>query len=90
MKLLCEKDKIPTDCKYINPHVVFNGIDWFICVGIEYQDKEEKPTNDGIGIDLGIKDLAICSDGNTYKNINKTSKIKKLEKSNFDMDLIKC
>ena len=34
----------------------------------------------GIGIDLGIKDLAICSDGNTYKNINKTAKVKKLEK----------
>ena len=33
-----------------------------------------------IGIDLGIKDLAICSDGNTYKNINKTAKVKKLEK----------
>ena len=35
---------------------------------------------DGIGIDLGIKDLAICSDGNKYKNINKTKKVKKLEK----------
>ncbi|MEI3171157.1 MAG: transposase [Lachnospiraceae bacterium] len=36
--------------------------------------------NDGIGIDLGIKDLAICSDGNTYKNINKSQVVKKLEK----------
>ena len=78
---LSEKNKIPTDCKYYNPHVVYDGINWFICVGIEYNDNEEKPTDEGIGIDLGIKDLAICSDGNTYKNINKTSKIKKLEKS---------
>ena len=78
---LCEKNKIPTDCKYINPHVVFDGIDWYICVAIEYQDKEGKPANNGIGIDIGIKDLAICSDGNTYKNINKSHKIKKLEKS---------
>ena len=78
---LCEKNKIPTGCKYINPHVVFDGMSWFICVGIEYQDKEEQSTNDGIGIDLGVKDLAICSDGITYKNINKTHKIKKLEKS---------
>ena len=77
---LSEKNKIPTDCKYINPHVVFNGIDWFICVGIEYADNTEMPNNKGIGIDLGIKDLAICSDKNTYKNINKTHKIKKLEK----------
>ena len=77
---LSEKNKIPTNGKYINPHVIYDGLNWFICVGIEYQDKEEKATNDGIGIDLGIKDLAICSDGNTYKNINKTQKIRKLEK----------
>lgn len=36
--------------------------------------------NEGIGIDLGIKDLAVVSDGNTYKNINKSAKVKKLEK----------
>ena len=77
---LCEKNKIPIDCKYINPHVVYNGINWFICVGIEVEDSQELPTNNGVGIDLGIKDLAVCSDGNTYKNINKTQKIKKLEK----------
>ena len=77
---LAEKNKIPTDCKYINPHVVYEGIDWFICVGIEFDDSKNIPINTGIGIDLGVKDLAICSDGNTYKNINKTQKIKKLEK----------
>ena len=31
-------------------------------------------------IDLGIKELAVCSDGTKYKNINKSQKIKKLEK----------
>lgn len=40
----------------------------------------EKPTSKGIGIDLGLKDFAIVSDGTIYKNINKTSKMKKLEK----------
>lgn len=34
----------------------------------------------GIGIDLGLKDFAIISDGSGYKNINKTAKLKKLEK----------
>ena len=77
---LSEKNKIPTNCKYINPHVVYDGMSWFICVGIEYADNTEIPVNEGIGIDLGVKDLAICSDGNTYKNINKSHKIKKLEK----------
>jgi putative transposase len=37
-------------------------------------------TNEGIGIDLGLKDFAIVSNGKTYKNINKTAKIKKSEK----------
>ena len=78
---LSEKNKIPTDCKYINPHVVYDGLNWFICVGVECDDNIEIPTNEGIGIDLGIKDLAICSDRNTYKNINKSHKIRKLEKS---------
>lgn len=77
---LSEKNKIPTNCKYINPHVVFDGVDWFITVGIEMEDNKVLPANDGIGIDLGVKELAICSDRNTYKNINKTQKIKKLEK----------
>lgn len=78
---LTEKNKIPTNCKYVNPHVVYDGLNWFICVGVEYNKNTEISLNDGIGIDLGIKDLAICSNGITYKNINKTQKIKKLEKS---------
>ena len=47
---------------------------------VEYEDCTEIPSNEGIGIDLGIKDLSICSDGSTYKNINKTQRVKKLEK----------
>lgn len=77
---LAEKHRIPTDCKYINPRVTFDGVNFWISVGIEYENNLELPTNEGIGIDLGIKDLAICSDKNIYKNINKTSKVKKIEK----------
>lgn len=39
-----------------------------------------QPTGEGLGIDLGIKDLAIISDGRTFKNINKSSKVRSLEK----------
>jgi putative transposase len=53
---------------------------WSVRVGIEYENSVSLPSNDGIGIDLGIKDLAICSDKITYKNINKTQKVRKLEK----------
>lgn len=35
---------------------------------------------DGVGIDLGVKDLAIVSDGKVFKNINKSLKVKRLEK----------
>lgn len=77
---LAEHGRIPTDCKYCNPRIKYDGVNWWITVGIEYEDSDTLPSNEGIGIDLGIKDLSICSDGNKYKNINKTQKIKKLEK----------
>ena len=77
---LCEKGRIPTNCKYMNPRFTYDGLYWYVSVGIEVDDNTTLPSNEGVGIDLGIKDLAICSDGNTYKNINKTQKLKKLEK----------
>lgn len=79
---LCERKRIPygKDVKYINPRVSFDGINWWISVGIEYLDNTEIPTNEGIGIDLGIEKLAVTSEINIYKNINKTEKVKKLEK----------
>lgn len=49
-------------------------------MGIEYPDCKELLENEGIGIDLGITDLAVCSYTNKYKNINKTVTIKRLEK----------
>ena len=77
---LAEHNRIPIDCKYMNPRIKYDGINWWITVGIEYEVHNTIPSNDGIGIDLGIKDLAICSDKTTYQNINKSQKVKKLEK----------
>ena len=77
---LAEHGRIPTDHKYTNPRIKYDGINWYITIGIECEDSATLPSNEGIGIDLGIKDLAICSDGNKYQNINKTQKVKKLEK----------
>jgi len=80
---LYEKRKIPTDCKYLNPRFTYDGLYWYVSVSIEVDDNTDNTillSNEGIGIDLGIKDLAVCSDGNTYKNINKTQRVKKLEK----------
>lgn len=77
---LAEHNRIPLNFKYYNPRVTFDGLNWWISVGVEFSENTEKPLNDGIGIDIGIKDFAICSDKNTYKNINKTAKVKKLKK----------
>ena len=77
---LREKGRIPTNCKYMNPRITYDGLHWFVSVSIEVEDNINLPQNEGIGIDLGLKDLVICSDGHTYKNVNKTQKVKKVEK----------
>ena len=77
---LAEHGRIPTNCKYCNPHFKYDGVNWWITVGMEYEDSDTLPSNECIGVDLGIKDLAICSNGSIYKNINKSQKVKKLEK----------
>ena len=57
---------------------------YFLSLIIEVKDidivKAENTNTKGLGVDLGIKDLAICSDGRVFKNINKTIKVKKLKK----------
>ena len=81
---LKEKGYIPTNP---NTHIIKSGTisykagRYYISVLVK-QEEIPKPQLDnfGIGIDLGVKDFAICSNGKTYKNINKSSQIRKLEK----------
>ena len=55
---------------------------YFLSLVIEVDDivKTENKNIKGLGVDLGIKDTAICSDGKVFKNINKTKKVKKIKK----------
>ena len=54
---------------------------YYVSVLVEVPDPpKEENRNEGIGIDLGIKSFAVLSDGTVYQNINKSAKIKKLEK----------
>ena len=55
---------------------------YFLSLIIEIKDivKAKNTGTKGLGIDLGIKDTAICSDGKVFKNINKIKKVKKLKK----------
>ena len=81
---LKEKGYIPTNP---NTHIIKSGTisckagRYYVSVLVE-QEETTKPSLNGfgIGIDLGLKDFAICSNGIIYKNINKGSQIRKLEK----------
>lgn len=79
---LSEKSRMPIgdNVKYSNPRVTFDGVNWWLSVGVEVQQEINNSFTEGIGIDLGIKDLATVSTGEKFKNINKTTKAKKLEK----------
>lgn len=55
---------------------------YYISVLVDIQEHNIRSNNNfGIGIDLGLKNLAICSDGSIYHNINKTNNVRKVEKS---------
>ena len=69
-KVLIEKigwiktnEQIPTEVKYNNPRVTYDNKYWYLSVGVEVDKKQEELTDISLGIDLGLKDLAICSDG---------------------------
>ena len=55
---------------------------YFLSLIMEVDDivKTENKNIKGLGVDLGIKDTAICSNGMVFKNINKTKKVKKIKK----------
>ena len=81
---LKEKGYIPTsrDCFMVRSGTISHKAGrYYISVLVDIQEHNTKCNNNfGIGIDLGLKNLAICSDGSTYQNINKTHNVIKLEK----------
>ena len=90
---LAEKGKIPANAKYINPRISFDGENWWLGVGFVVKHKLKpmrglkfvrkqpiRPYTEGVGIDLGVKNLAIVSDETIAKNINKTKTVRKLKK----------
>lgn len=77
---LSELNRIPINVKYTNPRITYDNKYWYISVGIEVEKPNTKLNDTSLGIDLGIKDLAIVSDVSKYKNINKTKEVKRLKK----------
>jgi putative transposase len=74
------KETIPLNCKYTRPTVSHDGKYWYLSVGVEQQNNKIELTDETVGIDVGVKDLAICSNGMKFNNINKTKTVKKTEK----------
>ena len=73
-----KKDKI----KVLNPRIKHNGKFWYLSLALEVEDKtKEELINVSVGVDLGIKDLAIVSNiDKPFKNINKSKEVKRLNK----------
>ena len=81
---LKEKGYIPTTkdgWKIRSGTVSIKAGRYYVSVLVEIPDVQiADNSNEGVGIDLGLKDLAIVSSGKTYKNINKSVRVRKLEK----------
>ena len=73
-------EQLPIGVKYSNPRISYDNKYWYISVGIEQEQIKEDLTDVSLGIDLGLKILAICSDGTVFKNINKSNVVRKIEK----------
>lgn len=73
-----KKDKI----KVTNPRIKHNGRHWYLSLGFEVENTHKLClTGESIGVDLGIKELAVVSNiDKPFKNINKSKKVKKLNK----------
>ena len=81
---LNKSDKLTSEIngkKFINRlKVLFDGKYWYLTGAYEKEAELHELSKESIGIDLGLKDLAILSNGRKYKNINKTHKVKKITK----------
>lgn len=78
---LYEKDYIPEGLNYQNPRITFDGIDWWLSVGLPIEIEQYELTDEIIGIDLGLKELATCSNGMVFYNVAKSNGYQKVNKS---------
>ncbi len=75
-----EKWERITGVKFHNPRISFDGKYWYISVGLDVELPQTTLTGESVGVDVGIKDLAVCSNGYVFNNINKAVKTKKQSK----------
>src|SRR6266702_180978 len=83
---LHEHGYIPPDAKVLSATVSEKAGRWFVSVQVEEEQEKPLPTaTTAIGVDLGIKTLATCSDGTTFENPralkHAQKKLKRLERA---------
>ena len=80
---------LPVGLNVISGTVSYVADRFYVSVHVDIDEKSKynkdleisyKQYSNGIGIDLGIKNLAVISNGKVFKNINKSSRIRRLEK----------
>lgn len=67
--------------KYENPRITFDGLNWWLSVAVEFETEKVELTDEPLGIDLVIKNLAVCSNGKIYPNINCIKIVRRLKKT---------
>lgn len=72
--------QLPRNKKPSNPRVTFDGRHWWMSVGFQEDFESQELTNESIGVDVGLKELFVASNGMKERNINKDDKVKKLLK----------
>ena len=72
--------RIPKGSHYRNPRISFDGKYWYLSFAYEVPEVSVELTDLVIGVDLGVKTLATLSTGEFIENINKSRRVKQLEK----------
>lgn len=66
---MAESDYVPGEIKILRVVLSERAGEWFISFQVEETvDEPEQPTGDPLGVDVGIKSLAVCSDGKEFPN----------------------
>nr|DAF08242.1 MAG TPA: endonuclease [Caudoviricetes sp.] len=69
-------------CKFTNPRIAFENNKWILSFGMECENQAQELNDFSVGIDLGVKELAVVAYGENhkvYKNINKSKRVKTLK-----------
>lgn len=84
---LAEKSRIPVGLTYCNPRVTYDGLHWWVSVGIKVDNTQTELTEEVLGVDVGIINLAVLSDAThtTYGSINNSTTIINLKKQRMKL-----